>query len=348
MQMKKEFTVKFRFLRIIGKILLPILIIILPFLLIAFAISPKFFSRLVRLAFNAQFKVPPKEFLYTESVSTISDIRYGDITSETFDLHLPANKNGKCPLIVWAHGGAYVAGDKGYIAFFARILAHYGYAVASLDYTLAPEAHYPNQIVQIGQAYEFLIHGNYPDKIYVDTNRIFFAGDSAGAQMVAQFALLQTNLVYRNTFINAHPSVLLPPVIPTSNLRGLLLYCGPFSLKEVQASPKRLLQFLFWQMAWGYFGKRRLSNLPALDEVDIISHLTATFPPSFIADGNTLTFTKHGKDLSLALRRLGVPTTEMIFDDPAKKVYHEFQLDLATPEARQALITALAFLKKYQ
>ena len=345
--MKKRVATKFKFLKIIGKILLPFFIIFFPFLLIAFAISPKFFSWLIRIFFNYQFKVPPKEFLYTESVRSISDIGYGDFSNENMDLHLPSHIEDKCPLIIWAHGGAYVAGDKGYLTFFARILANYGYAVAVLNYTLAPEANYPEQIVQIGKAYTFLTAGKYTDKKFIDTERIFLAGDSAGAQMMAQFALLQTNLVYRNEFITAHLGINLPAIIPTQNLRGMLLYCGPFSLKEVQASPKFLLKFLFWQMGWAYFGKRGLSNFPALDEVDIVSHLTATFPPSFITDGNTFTFTKQSKGLATALKKLGVPTTELIFDDATKKVYHEFQLDLATPEARQALLTALAFLKKY-
>ena len=236
--------------------------------------------------------------------------------------------------------------SKGYTAFLARVFAHYGYAVASLNYTLSPEAHYPTQIEQIGKAYSFLTNDNYMAKEFIDTKRIFLTGDSAGAQMMAQFALLQTNLVYRDQFITTHPDIFLPAIIPTQHLRGMLLYCGPFSLKEVQASPNRLLNFLFWQVGWAYFGKRRLANLPALDEVDIVPHLTATFPPSFVSDGNTLSFPKHGRDLARALRKLGVPTTELVFDDTEKKVYHEFHLDLATPEARQALLTALAFLKK--
>ena len=345
--MKKRTTAKFKFFKIIGKILLPIFIIIFPLLLIAFVISPKVFSIILRIFFNAQFHVPPKEFLYTESVRSVADVSYGEKLGETMDLHLPANKESKAPLIIWAHGGAYVAGDKGYLTFFARVLANYGYVVAVLNYTLAPEAHYPEPIFQIGKAYTFLTKGKYQDKKFIDTKRIFLAGDSAGAQMMAQFALLQTNLVYRGRFIATHSDSQLPEIIPTDNLRGMLLYCGPYSLKEVQASPKPLLRFLFWQMGWAYFGKRRLANLPALDEVDIIPHLTATFPPSFVADGNTMTFTKHGKDLAMVLKRLGVPTTELIFENDKSKVSHEFQLNLGTPAARQALITALAFLKKY-
>jgi len=346
--MNNKKTSKIKLLKVLGKLLLPFIVLFFPILVIAFLISPKFFSRLVRLVFERQFKIPPKEFIYTDSVKSISNLQYGADTTELMDLHLPSNPKGPCPLILWAHGGAYVAGDKNYLLFFARVLAHYGYAVATFDYSLAPEAHYPVPLLQVGKAYTFLTSSNYENMKFVDTTKLFLAGDSAGAQIVAQFALLQTNQQYLSDFKKIHTEAVLPPVISLDVLRGLLLYCGPFSLKEIQTSPKKSLKFLFWQTAWAYFGKRRVSRLDALDEVDIVPHITADFPPSFIADGNTFTFPKHGRDLAAALDRLGVANIALIFDDYEKKVYHEFELDLATREARQALLTALAFLKKYR
>lgn len=346
--MKKGIANKLKFLKTLGKILLPLIILLFPFLLIAFTVSPKFFAWVLRLFFNRQFTVPPKEFLYTDTVQSITDVKYGLGNEELFDLHLPAGRKGPFPLIIWAHGGAYVAGYRGYLTFFARILAHYGYAVASIDYELAPEAHYPSPLVQIGKAYTFLTTNEYQGKNFVDINKVFLAGDSAGAQLVAQFALLQTNLNYRKSFMHAHPDSPLPEVIPSSILKGLLLYCGPISFSEFQKTPKILLKFLFWQMTWAYFGKRRTSKLTIWNEIDVIPHLTADFPPSFITDGNTLTFPQHVQAFSDALKELKVPTSTLIFDDPKNKVYHEFELDLATPEAQKALLMALAFLKKYR
>jgi len=346
--MKKDRSTKLKSVKLLGKILLPLMIIAFPFLLVAFIISPKFFSRLVRLIFDYQFKIPPKEFLYTDSVKTITNLKYGAADDERLDLHLPNKKQGSYPLILWAHGGAYIAGNKKYLAFFARVLANFGYVVATVDYTLAPESHYPTPLVQIKRAYDFLVSDHYQSKELIDSTRLFLAGDSAGAQIMAQFALLWTNPNYRQAFKIAHRDIHLGDTIPTSTLRGMLLYCGPFALKEIQQTPSKLLKFLFRQTVWAYFGKRRLSNLPALDEVDIISHLTKDFPPSFICDGNTLSFPTHGHDLSLALKALKVPTTTMIFDKSPRKIYHEFQFDLAIPEARQSLLTALAFLKKHR
>ena len=333
---------KLKLIKILGKVLLPLLAILFPFSAIAFMVSPNFFSWIVRIFFDHQFE----EFIYTDDVKSFSNISYGEARGEKFDLHLPDKKGGTYPLIIFAHGGAYVAGDKNNLIFFARLLAHYGYAVATINYTLAPKAHYPTQLLQIGKAYTFLTTKDYDGKELVDTSRLFLAGDSAGAQMMAQLVVLQTNPAYRANFMKLHPQSLLPEAFPAKALRGVLLYCGPYVFDEIKNSPKRILRLFFNQMCWAYFGKRKYTDLPAFEEIEIIPHLTAEFPPAFITDGNTLTFPTHGRALSEALEQLGVKTTTLIFDDADKKIYHEFELNIAIPEARQALVAALAFLKK--
>jgi acetyl esterase/lipase len=47
------------------------------------------------------------------------------------------------PVIVWIHGGGFISSSAATVADYAIMLAHAGYVVASLDYTLAPGAHYP-------------------------------------------------------------------------------------------------------------------------------------------------------------------------------------------------------------
>ena len=345
--MKKSILGIFKLVKLLGKIFLPLIIILTPFFAIVALVSPKFFSKIIKLFFDQYIPIPPKEFLYTDSVQTFNNIRYGDQTDEILDIHLPNKKEGTYPLIIWAHGGAFVAGNKSYTTFFARVLAHFGYAVASINYTLAPTAQYPMAIMQVGRAHSFLVNGTYQGKEFVDTKRLFLAGDSAGAQIMAQFALLQTNPVYRRYFITAHPEISLPKVISPEELKGNLLYCGCFSIKDLQDTKKLPIRFLFWQVGWAYFGQRRIKNITALDEMDIVANVTADFPPSFIADGNTLTFPKQGRALSMALKKLNVPVITLVFDENNKKVYHEFQFNLETPEARQALLSTLAFLKKY-
>lgn len=54
-------------------------------------------------------------------------------------------------MVVWVHGGAFVAGNRSGVEPWAACLAARGMAVAAVEYQWAPEAHWPAQVEQIGQ-----------------------------------------------------------------------------------------------------------------------------------------------------------------------------------------------------
>jgi len=102
---------------------------------------------------------------------------------QKLDLYLPRQKEGGGPmaLIVWVHGGAWLAGSKEncYSAWFLR----YGYAVASINYRLSQHAIFPAQIEDCKAAIRFL-RAN-AGKYNIDPNRIGVFGASAGGHLVA-------------------------------------------------------------------------------------------------------------------------------------------------------------------
>lgn len=63
-----------------------------------------------------------------------------------------------------------------------------------MNYALAPEEQYPVPIYQITEMYKHLLVRQ--DEYELDLNQLFLAGDSAGAHMISQFALIQTNEIY--------------------------------------------------------------------------------------------------------------------------------------------------------
>ncbi|MDR3113687.1 MAG: alpha/beta hydrolase, partial [Endomicrobium sp.] len=100
-----------------------------------------------------------------------------------------SNKNNKT--IFWIHGGSYIEGDKEKVEPYMVMLANNGYTVINLNYALAPKSHYPVQLKQIELAYTFIKERG---KDYgVSADKIYFGGDSSGAQLVSQFVNLQTN-----------------------------------------------------------------------------------------------------------------------------------------------------------
>lgn len=102
---------------------------------------------------------------------------------QKLDLYLPVQKEeaGPLPLIVWVHGGAWLAGSKENCPSI-RFL-RYGYAAASINYRLSQHAIFPAQIEDCKAAVRFL-RAN-ADKYNIDPNRIGVWGSSAGGHLVA-------------------------------------------------------------------------------------------------------------------------------------------------------------------
>jgi len=120
-----------------------------------------------------------------EGTRILRDIAYvpDDHERQKLDLYLPEQNEGDgfMPLIVWVHGGAWLAGSKDNCPS-ARFLRH-GYAAASINYRLSQHAIFPAQIEDCKAAIRFF-RAN-AEKYNIDPNRIGVWGASAGGHLVA-------------------------------------------------------------------------------------------------------------------------------------------------------------------
>ncbi len=116
-------------------------------------------------------------------VTVIPNIVYStpNGSPQRLDLYLPAGAEGPVPVVVWVHGGGWVAGSKD--RTHASRLAERGYAVASINYRLAQEAVFPAQIEDCKAAVRWL-RAN-AEKYGLDPTRIGAWGSSAGGHLVA-------------------------------------------------------------------------------------------------------------------------------------------------------------------
>lgn len=71
----------------------------------------------------------------------IEELAYGEGTRQKLDL-IYREKDAVKPLLIYIHGGGYVAGTKEARRNYCGIFADHGFVVANLEYTLAPEATY--------------------------------------------------------------------------------------------------------------------------------------------------------------------------------------------------------------
>ena len=253
------------------------------------------------------------------------------------DLFLPADADAPVPLVVWLHGGAWLSGSRHDVEPYLRILASHGFAVAGVDYTVSPRGVYPLALRETAAAVAFL--RERAGELGLDPHRIVLAGDSAGAQLAAQLAVLATNPDYAR-------STRLPPPLDPADLRGVVLHCGVYDLQAL-AGLRGILGWGFKTALWAYTGSRNWSATPAGNQISVLDHLTAAFPPAFVTGGNGDSLTaSQSVPLAARLSALGTGVRTRFWPaDHRPALPHEYQFHLNREEARQTLTETLAFLR---
>jgi acetyl esterase/lipase len=254
-----------------------------------------------------------------------------------FDLHRPAGtETVALPAVVWIHGGGFVSGRPGDVANYSRILADQGFAVVSAGYTIAPEARFPTPVVQVNRLLEHLAAhaGDYG----IDPSRIVLAGDSAGAQIAAQVALVTTSP-------DAAAELDIRPALPADGIRGVLLFCGPFDLSRMNG--RGIGGWFVNTTAWSYSGSRDWREDASFARFSVAGRVTPTFPPTFITVGNADPLAPQSKIMAEALERAGVGVETLFFpDDHVPPLAHEYQFDLTTADGQRAFDLAVAFTRR--
>ena len=118
-----------------------------------------------------------------DGVKVLRDLPYveGGHERNRLDLYLPKRVDGRLPLIVWIHGGAWLTGSKDRCP--AVPLTAKGYAVAAINYRLSQHAVFPAQIEDCKAAIRWL-RANAA-KYHLDSDRVGVWGASAGGHLVA-------------------------------------------------------------------------------------------------------------------------------------------------------------------
>jgi acetyl esterase/lipase len=116
-------------------------------------------------------------------IKLLRDLAYveGGHERNRLDLYLPEKAEGRLPVIVWIHGGAWWAGSKEGCP--AVRFATQGHAVASINYRLSQHALFPAQIEDCKAAIRWL-RAN-AEKYHLDPARVGVWGASAGGHLVA-------------------------------------------------------------------------------------------------------------------------------------------------------------------
>lgn len=100
----------------------------------------------------------------------------------------PEDATGPLPLLMWIHGGGFAVGTAAASdAYCLDVVRKLGFAVASVEYRLAPETPFPGPHNDCYAALTYL--HSHADELAIDPDRIAVGGESAGGGLAAGVVL---------------------------------------------------------------------------------------------------------------------------------------------------------------
>jgi acetyl esterase len=266
---------------------------------------------------------PPKVGAIHEAV-LVREVGGARVTADV----LVPDRAGSHPVLVYLHGGGWVAGSPRTHRKLGLRFAEAGYLVVNVDYRLAPEAPFPGPFEDC----VFAVHwaAENAARWGGDSARLALGGDSAGGNLAAAVA--------------AHMAS--DPSAP--QIRAALLIYGVFDFAAMSgmtdAAPNgdvEAARKLRDAMIHSYLGN---SPTPArlADPRASPIRAAAKLPPSFLVVGTADPLLDQQKALAAELARAGVEHESVVLEGmPHGFVQYEF-----LPQALDTIRRMTAFLEK--
>jgi len=125
-----------------------------------------------------------------QSVKIERDVKYGGAERNLLDIFMPETASSPRPVLIFVHGGGFVAGNKrtGDSPFYDNIAlwaAKNGFVGVNTTYRLAPQSPWPAAAEDLAAAIQW-VSDNIASR-GGDRSRVFLMGHSAGAVHVATY-----------------------------------------------------------------------------------------------------------------------------------------------------------------
>lgn len=199
----------------------------------------------------------------------IVDIAYGPDDAHRLDLYLPAVDDA--PVIVYIHHGGWYTGDRAEVPEMVLRFVERGYAVASIDYRLAPEHPFPAPVHDVKRAIrELKVIADETGRI--DGESLVLYGISAGGHLAA-FAATTVGEFEPSDLTDAQS-------VHDSSVAGIVVSAGPSDLVQMYSHPHG------WAapMTGDHVGCEPCTDTQ-LAPASPINHVHADVPPAYWAYG---------------------------------------------------------------
>jgi acetyl esterase/lipase len=233
------------------------------------------------------------------------------------DVYFPKGTQDKLPVIVNIHGGGWVYGTKEVYQFYCMSLAQRGFTVVNFNYRLAPASKFPAPLEDLNQVIQWIFEHAAENPF--DLKRIFFVGDSAGANIAALYSCLCTNSNYAQMLPIKPPAGFVPTAVA--------LNCGMYDihnlLKENAQGIGNILK--------DYLGKRYTQE--DLEMLNACSFVTEDFPPTYLMTAENDFLKSQVPYLKEKLEKFQINHQFKMYGEGNKEIMHVFHCNIRLPEA---------------
>ncbi len=226
------------------------------------------------------------------------DLAYGSNPRQKLDVIEPEGKAPR-PVLIYLHGGGWIAGDKASYTGICRRFVGRGYLAVNANYRLTPNHPYPAQLRDAAAVVRWT-YGEI-ERFGGDRQRIVLAGDSAGAQLISWYA----SALNRPALLK---SIGLSKEIPHHTIKALLLFYGVFDLEGLYETPLPAVN----AMMRGLLGSdperfRRNARIASS-----MHHLCDRLPPCFLCTSDLDALQPQTLETARRLRELGVTVETLL------------------------------------
>lgn len=262
-----------------------------------------------------------------DDVSRVNNILYGtDKRWQILDVYRPKTYEDKLPVIVNVHGGGWVYGTKETYQFYCMSLAQKGFAVVNYNYRLAPKFKYPHAVNDTNSVFEWIMKNS--SEYDFDLDNIFAVGDSAGGQLLGQYAAIVTNSEYAGKFEFSVPADL--------KLRAIALNCGVFNCEKTPKENRAL---------GDYLPKNRFNELTK--EITFAHFITPDYPSTFVMTSNEDFLREEPAFLCPILEKNNIEYVSKKYGDDDHHLLHVFHCNIKSDQANECNDDECNFFKKH-
>jgi len=229
---------------------------------------------------------------YPEPPPTLTlkrDVNYATVDGQSLsmDVVTPNVGKGPFPAVLCIHGGGWSSGHKKDMVGCAYMLGQLGFVTTSIDYRLAPQAHFPAQVEDAKAAVRYM--RSHAKELDIDPNRIGVVGSSAGGHLAL---FLGTTDKLPSDTSQSRVSSAVAAVVSLAGPTSLSLPLPPDSEKIVER----------------FIGKSRTENPELFEKASPAHYLTATAAPILMIHGSKDELVPYNQATTMlaACRKTGV------------------------------------------